>query len=63
MSFSWSPRDILAVCENEADLAPLEAAGFKAILQPDADDLSPLPKAGHYVMIANGKSMTSPTSW
>ena len=56
MSFSWSPTDILVVCQDEADIEPLQSAGFNAILQPGAEDFGPMPKAGHYIVAANGKS-------
>jgi hypothetical protein len=56
MSFSWSPTDILVVCQGEADIEPLQSAGFNAILQPGPEDFGPMPKAGHYIVAANGKS-------
>ena len=44
------------VCQNEADIEALQSAGFNAILQPGAEDFGPMPKAGHYIIAANGMS-------
>ena len=46
---------MLCVCDNEADIEPLLAAGYQAILTPGADDPTPLPPAEHYVVLANGR--------
>ena len=56
MKLSWKPTDILVVCVNEADLGPLEAAGYRAVMAPGAEDFGPIPKAEHYVVLANGAS-------
>ena len=42
------------VCQNEVDIEALQSAGFNAILQPGAEDFGPMPKAGHYIVVANG---------
>jgi hypothetical protein len=34
---TWNPSDILAITEDEANLDPLEAAGYKARLLPPPD--------------------------
>ena len=44
------------VCQNEVDIEALQSAGFNAILQPGAEDFGPMPKAGHYIIAANGMS-------
>jgi hypothetical protein len=56
VSFSWSPKDILVICQNEADIEPLAAAGFAAIVQPGSEDFGPIPKAVHYIVTANSES-------
>jgi hypothetical protein len=58
MAFSWSPKDILVICCNEADIAPLIDAGYSAILEPGPDDFGPIERAGHYIVLANGSSRT-----
>jgi hypothetical protein len=55
MSFSWSPKDILVICQNEADIEALAAAGYTAILQPSPEDFGPMAKAGHYIVAAGGQ--------
>ena len=50
MKLSWKPTDILAICANEADLGPLEAAGYRAVMAPGPDDFGPIPRAEHYVV-------------
>jgi hypothetical protein len=57
MAFSWSPADILAICVSEADIEVLTAAGFQAILEPPPEEFGPLPKAGHYIVVANGRGI------
>lgn len=52
---TWEPKEMLVVCDNENDLVPLEAAGYRAILEPSEDDFGPLAAAGHYVVLANGE--------
>ena len=56
MSFSWSPNDMLVICQNEADIEALVAAGYTAVLQPGPEDFGPMPKAGHYIVVANRQS-------
>jgi hypothetical protein len=56
VSFSWSPEDILVICQNKTDIEPLAAAGFAAVLQPSSEDFGPIPKAGHYIVTANSES-------
>ena len=56
MTLSWSPSDILVICHNEADVEPLVAAGYAAVLSPSSDDFGPMPKAGHYIIAGNGNS-------
>jgi hypothetical protein len=56
MTLSWSPSDILVICYNEADVEPLVAAGYAAVLSPSSDDFEPMPKAGHYIIAGNGNS-------
>jgi len=56
MKLSWSPSDILAICATEADLGPLEAAGYRAVMAPGPGEFGPMPKADHYIVIANGVS-------
>ena len=55
MSFSWSPKDILVICQNEADIEALVAAGYSAVLQPGPEDFGPMPEADHYIVVANGR--------
>src|SRR5262245_1894951 len=57
MTISWHPKDILCICQNEADIVALSAAGYTAVLEPAPEDFGPMPKAEHYIIAANGKSM------
>ena len=57
MAFSWSPSDILAICANEADIEVLTAAGYQAVLEPGPEEFGPMPKAGHYIVVANSRSV------
>ena len=41
---SWKPEDILAICENEADIEALAAAGYKAMLTPAPKTSVPCPR-------------------
>lgn len=51
---TWNPNEMLIICGNENDLAPLERAGYRAILEPSGHDFGPLPAADHLVVLANG---------
>jgi hypothetical protein len=51
---TWNPSDILALTEDEANLDPLEAAGYKARLLPPPDEFQPIERAEHYVIVGNG---------
>jgi twinkle protein len=53
---NWNPEAILCLCSNETDVEVLSQAGYTAILAPEQDDFSLLPKAEHYIVFANGKT-------
>jgi hypothetical protein len=52
---NWKPQAILCLCSNETDVDVLSQAGYKAILAPEPDDFSLLPKADHYIVLADGR--------
>jgi hypothetical protein len=52
---NWNPEAILCICSNETDVEVLSRAGYTAILAPEPDDFSLLPKAEHYIVLADGK--------
>jgi hypothetical protein len=47
---------MLILVEDEANVEPLTAAGYRAMLAPAPEAAEPLPAAEHYVVIANGSS-------
>ena len=50
MTLTWNVSDIVVVCQNEAEIEALEAAGYRAMLVPGPEEFGPAPKAEHYVV-------------
>src|SRR5262245_17850826 len=51
---TWNPSDVIAITEDEANLEPLQAAGYRAMLPPPPDEFQPIEKAEHDVIVGNG---------
>jgi hypothetical protein len=52
----WKHDAMLILVEDEANIEPLTAAGYRTMLAPAKEAAEPLPAAEHYVVIANGSS-------